>query len=174
MADAFVDGIDDGLAVGANLVIGSVQIGDPAQGLLRRRDVVALGAETDDRRADIAQVDALAIAGDDFGGGQLVADEELIDDPLNFFGVEIDVAAPPFLEFQEASGALVDVGPDVVTLGPVGVGGIEVLEVLDQMFAVELAVTEVAGQRSNPAAAGEAAGVAHRVFTLDPGPVRQR
>ena len=33
-------------------------VDDPVQRLLRRRDVVALGAEADDRRADVAQVDA--------------------------------------------------------------------------------------------------------------------
>ena len=60
VANAFVDGIDNGLAAGTDIVILGVEIGDPAQGLLRRRDVVALGAEADDRRADIAQVDALA------------------------------------------------------------------------------------------------------------------
>jgi hypothetical protein len=70
--------------------------------LLRRGDVVALGAETDDRRTDVAQVDAHPVAGDDFGGGQPVANEQLIDDPLHFLGVEVDVAPPPFLEFQEA------------------------------------------------------------------------
>ena len=58
MADALVDGVDDGLAAGADVVVLAVEIDDPAQRLLRRGDVVALGAEADDRRADVAQVDA--------------------------------------------------------------------------------------------------------------------
>ena len=45
MANAFVDRIDDGLAAGADIVVLAVEIDDPAQRLLRRRDVVALGAE---------------------------------------------------------------------------------------------------------------------------------
>ena len=145
VADAFVDGVDDGLAAGADIVVLGVEIGDPAQGLLRRRDVVALRAEADDRRTDVAQVDALAVAGQDVAGGQLVADEQLVDDPLDFLGIEIDVAAPPFFEFEEAFGAFIDIRPDVVIFAPQRVGRVEVLEVLDQMAAIEFAVAEVAG-----------------------------
>ena len=119
MADAVVDGVDDGLAAGAEVVVLLVQVDDPAQRLLRRGDVVALGAEADDRRADVAQVDPLAVAGDDLGGGQPVADEQLVDDPLDFLGVEVDVAAPPFLELEEARPLGVDLRPEVVVLGPV-------------------------------------------------------
>ena len=53
-----------------------VQVDDPVQRLLRRGDVVAPGAEHDDRRADVAQVDAHAVGGADLAGGQLVADEQ--------------------------------------------------------------------------------------------------
>ena len=63
VTDAFMDGVDDGLAVGADLVDALVQIEDPAERLLRRRDVVALRAEHHDRRADIAQVDRGAVRG---------------------------------------------------------------------------------------------------------------
>ena len=45
MADRLVQGVDDGLAVGDDLVLVVVEIGDPAQRLLRRRDVVAPRAE---------------------------------------------------------------------------------------------------------------------------------
>ena len=57
MADGLVDRIDDGLAVGADLVDVLVEVENPAERLLRRRDVVALRAEHHDRRADVAQVD---------------------------------------------------------------------------------------------------------------------
>ena len=46
---------------------------------------------------------------------------------------------------------------EVVELGPVGVRGIEALEVVDEVGAVELAVPEVAGQRGQPGAAEQAA-----------------
>ncbi len=133
MADALVDGVDDGLAAGADVVVLLVEIDDPAQRLLRRGDVVALGAETEDRRADVAQVDPHPVAGDDFGGGEPVADEQLIDDPLHFLGVEVDVAAPPFLEFEKARPLGVDLRPEIVVLGPQRVGGIVILEVFDQI-----------------------------------------
>ena len=61
MADRLVDGVDDGLAVRPDVVDALVEIEDPAQRLLRRRDVVGLRAEDDDRRADVAQVHARAV-----------------------------------------------------------------------------------------------------------------
>ena len=84
------------------------------------------------------------------------------------------MAAPPFLELDETRPLGIDLRPQVVALGPVGVGRIQVLEILDQHAAVELAVAEVARERGHPAAAGQAAGVAHRVLALDAGPVGQR
>ena len=171
MADALVDGIDDGLTLGEDILVLLIQVADPTEGLLRRGNVVPLGAKADDGRADVPQVDPRPVAGDDFGGGQPVADEQLIDDPLHFLGIEVDVAAPPFLEFQEARPLGIDLGPHVVVLGPEGVGGIEILEVGDDIRAVELAGAEVAGQRGQPASADDPAGVSHRVLALDSGPV---
>ena len=84
------------------------------------------------------------------------------------------MAAPPFLELDEARPLGIDLGPEVVVLGPQGVGRIQVLEILDQHAAIELAVAEVAGERGHPAAAGQAAGVAHRVLAFHAGPVGQR
>ena len=84
------------------------------------------------------------------------------------------MAAPVFLEGQKARSFGVDVGIDVVPLLPQGVGRVEVLEVLHQPGAVELARAQVAGQRGQPAATGEAAAVAHRVLAAPAGPVRQR
>ena len=48
--DSVVKRVDDGLAARDEVVIGLVQVGDPAERLLRRRDVVAPRAEDDDRR----------------------------------------------------------------------------------------------------------------------------
>ena len=96
-----------------------IQIGDPAERLLRRGDVVAPGAEHDDRRADVAQVDARAVGGAQLAGGELVADEQVVGDPLHLLGVEQHRAAPPGLEFQEALRLGVDLGIDVVGLLPV-------------------------------------------------------
>jgi hypothetical protein len=93
MAGALVDGVHDRLVLGEDILVRLLQIADPAERLRRRGDVVALGGP-----ADVAQVDPHPIASDDFGGGEPIADEQLIDDSLNLLGVEIDVVAPPFLE----------------------------------------------------------------------------
>ena len=47
--DGIVDGVDDGLLVGQDVVIVLVAIDDPADRLLRRGDIVPMGGETDDR-----------------------------------------------------------------------------------------------------------------------------
>ena len=39
---------------------------------------------------------------------KLVADEQLIDDELDLLGVQVDVAAPPALEFEVALGLGID------------------------------------------------------------------
>ena len=141
-----MNGVDDGLTVGADLIDIVVEIEDPAERLLRRRDVVALRAEHDDRRADAAQIDRGAVGGLDPAGGEIVADEQFVDDELDFLGVEIDVPAPPALEAEIALGLGVDLRIEIVLLGPVGVGRILVLEILHQPGAVELAGAEIAGQ----------------------------
>src|SRR5579864_2483971 len=100
MTDRFVNRVDDGLAVGAYFVDILVEIEQPAKRLLRRRDVVALGAEHDNRRTDVAQVDRALVGGLDSSGGQVVADEQFVDDELDLLGIEVDVTAPPALELQ--------------------------------------------------------------------------
>ena len=52
------------------------------------------------------------------GRGQLVADEQLVGDALHLVRVEQDVAAPPFLEFEETRRFGVDLGVEIVVLGP--------------------------------------------------------
>src|SRR5437879_1869514 len=71
--------------------------------------------------------------------GQIVADEELVDNELNLVGVEVDMPAPPALELQIAVRLGIDLGIDIVLLGPERVRGIHVLEILYQPRAVELA-----------------------------------
>ena len=56
-----MDGVDDGLALGLDVLDTFVEIEDPAQRLLGWRDVVRLRAKDDNRRADVAEVDPRAI-----------------------------------------------------------------------------------------------------------------
>ena len=174
MAGGLVNGVDDRLAVSADVVDVVIEVENPSERLLRGRDVVALGAEHDDRRTDVAQVDHRPVRGLDHSRRELVADEQLVDDGLDFPAVEVDVPAPPALEPEIARGLGVDVGVQVVLLGPQGVGGILVLEILHQKSAVELAMAEIAGERGEPAAAEQAARVAHRVFAVHAAPIGQR
>src|SRR6516225_7966319 len=172
VTDARMDGVYDGLAVGANFVDVLVKVENPSERLLRRRDVVALRAEHDDGRPDIAEVDRGPVRCLNSSRGEIVADEQLIDDELDLLGVQVDVTSPPALEAQIARRLGVDLGIEVVLLGPERVRGILILEVLHQPSAVELAVAEVAGEGGQPAAAQEAAAVAHRVVAVNAGPVR--
>lgn len=137
-------------------------------------DVVAARAEHDDGRLDVAQVQADAVAGDQLGGGQPVADEQVVDDVLDLVAIQVHVAAPPFLEAQVALGFGVDIGVQVVLLVPQRIGGIEEFEVAHQPGAVEFAMAEIAGQRRQPRAAEQAAEVAHRVHATPAGPVGER
>ena len=68
----------------------------------------------------------------------------------------------------------VDLRIEVVELGPVGIRGIEVLEIVDEVGAVELAVAEIPGERREPGAAEQASGVAQRILAADAGPIRER
>src|SRR5262249_581872 len=68
----------------------------------------------------------------------------------------------------------VDLGIEVVLLAPQRVGWILVLEILNQPGAIEFAVPEVARQCGQPAAAKEAAAIAHRILAVHATPIRQR
>src|SRR5215468_10353042 len=144
MADRLMHGVDDGLSPGTNVVDATVEIENPAKRLGGRRDVVCFGAKHDDRRADAAQINGLTVCRNDTGSSELVADEQLIGDELHLFGVEQDMAAPPLLKFEVAGGFGVDLGVEIVLLGPIGVGRVEVLEVADEPRTIAIAGTEIA------------------------------
>src|SRR3954464_6852536 len=174
VTDAFMNGVDDGLTVGADLIDALVQVQYPSQRLLGRRDVVAFRAKRHDGSANIAQVDRGAVRGLNTPSGEVVADEQLVDDELDLLRVQVDVSAPPALEAQIARGLGVDLGIEIVLLGPQGVGGILILEILHQPSAIEFSVAEIAGEGGQPAAAEQTPAVAHGVLAAHPGPVRQR
>src|SRR5262245_16404117 len=126
MADRLMNGIDDGLAEGANLVRVVVGVENPAERLLRRRDIVTLRAQHDNRRADIAQVDGGAVRELQPSGGEVVADEQLVDDELDLLGIQSDMAAPPALETEIALRLGIDLGIEIVLLAPQGIRRIEI------------------------------------------------
>src|SRR6266850_165416 len=91
-----------------------------------------------------------------------------------WWGGHFLMAAPPLLELEEPPALGIDLRVEVVELGPKAVRGIEALEIVDEVGAVEIAVAEVAGERRHPGAAEEPARVAHRVLARDARPVRDR
>src|SRR6516225_2109737 len=108
MANRVVDGVHDGLTIGADFVHVVVEVENPSQRLLRRRYVVALRAKYDDRRANIPQINRGAIRDANIPSRQIIPNEQLIDDELNLLGVEIDMAAPPALKAEIAGGFRID------------------------------------------------------------------
>src|SRR5580704_9039520 len=108
MTDAFVNRIDNRLPVGPDFIDVGVEIEDPVQRLLRWCDIVALGAEYQCRRSDIAQIDCLTVRHLDPASSEIVADEEFIDDELDLLGIEVDMSAPPTFEFEVSLGLGID------------------------------------------------------------------
>src|SRR5882757_1286787 len=102
MTDSFVNRINDGLSVGPDFIDVLIEIEDPAEGLLRRGNVISFRTEYDNRRANVAQIDGRAVRGLDRARSELVADEQIVDDGLNFLGIQIDMSAPPALEAEIA------------------------------------------------------------------------
>src|SRR5438445_13615973 len=84
------------------------------------------------------------------------------------------MAAPPFLEREKPLALGIDLRVEGVERGPKGVRGIEALEIVYEVGAVEIAVAEVAGARRHPGAAEQPARVARRVRARDARPVRDR
>ena len=146
VADVVMQEIDDRLLARDDLAIRGVAVENPVQGLLRRRDVIAPRGEHDDRRLDVAQVDALARGRHDPSARQLVADEEVVHDESHLLFVHEEESAPPALELEIARTLGVDLRVQVVLLGPQRVGWVQALEVGDDVGAVENSIAEVAGK----------------------------
>ena len=115
-----------------------------------------------------------AVGGANLSRGKLITDEQFIDDELDLLGIEIDVTSPPALEAEITGSFRVDLGVQIVLFAPERVGRILVLEVLHQPGAVEFAVAEIAGEGGQPAAAEQAAAVAHRILAAHAGPIGKR
>src|SRR3974390_2068496 len=91
MADCLMNGIDNRLTIRPNLVDAFVEVEYPIKRLLGRRDVVALRAEHHYRGTDVAKIDRSTVRGLDLSFGEMIADEQLIDDKLDLLGIQIDV-----------------------------------------------------------------------------------
>src|SRR5208282_1518989 len=141
-----VDHVDDALTANPDLLLVGIGVDDPVERLLGRRDVVAPGREHDDRRADRLDVERPAVLDAGLAARQLVADEQLLDDPVDLGLVQEMEAAPPFLELEEARPRTLRRGEEIVILAEVIASRIEELEIRHEMRAVELATAEVGKQ----------------------------
>ena len=166
--------IDYRLPLGHDLVDVVVEVEYPVERLLGRGDVVTPRAEHDDRRFDVAQIDALAARRANLAARQLVADEQVVRDPLHFNRIQQDRVAPPGLELEESLRFSVDLRIDVVGLSPIGVGRVEGLKICDQMRAVEDSGAEIARELRQPCSAEQSTEVAHGVLAPNAGPVGER
>src|SRR5439155_18079883 len=153
MTDVRMNQSHDRLAVGFDLFGARVDIADPIERLLRRRDVVAHRRKDDDRLLDRLQIEIASRTQPRFALRQLVADEEIVDYPADLLFVHQVVAAPPALELEKALGLDVDVVEQVVILVEDRVGWIQIFEVLDEIGAIELAAAQVAREQRQPLAA---------------------
>ena len=119
MSDALMHRVHDGLTVPITSS-SSVEVG-ASPSLLRRSDVVAPGTEHDDRRLDVAQVDAMPSDVRMLAPRELVADEQLVGDPLHLLGVEQDRAPHHVSNSRNRGGFRVDLRIEVIGLLPIGV-----------------------------------------------------
>ncbi len=105
---------------------------------------------------------------------ELVADEQLLDDPVDLLFVHEVEAAPPLLEFEEARARALGRGEEVVILAEIVAARIELLEVRHQMRPVEHAVAEIGQVEGGQRAAEQAAVVAHRILAEPTRPIGDR
>src|SRR4030095_6913097 len=91
MADVLVHQANDYLPASLDLLGAAINVSNPVEGLLRRRDVVARRSEQDDRHFDVTQVEALARSRLHGAGPHLVADKEILRDPLDLFAVQQEI-----------------------------------------------------------------------------------
>src|SRR5215471_2114547 len=75
MAGLGVNRIEDPLSTFSYLINALVVVENPAQSLLRGRNVVPVRAEADYRSLDLPHIEANAVTGDDLAGGELVANK---------------------------------------------------------------------------------------------------
>src|SRR4051794_40138714 len=114
VTNTLVHQADNHLPARLQILCRGVEVRDPVEGLLRRRDVVTKRGEQDDGGADSPKVEGVPLGPLCAPGCELVADEQVVDDPLDFLPAHQKEAAPPALKFQKALRLGVDLGEEVV------------------------------------------------------------
>src|SRR5215471_18357416 len=114
-------------ALAGVLEIGGVPVdgGNPAQRLMRRRNVVAIGGEDHQWIANTAKIDRAVVAEPNFALLELVADEQVLQDGDHLVAAEPVIAAPPAFELEKSLALGVDAGEEIGILLPNGFGRVE-------------------------------------------------
>ena len=125
MADVRVGEVDDPLARSLQRFGRFVDRRNPAQCLMRRRDVVAVGGEDDERTADAREIgDAMGVD-PNLALLEPVADEQILDDRHHLLAAQAIETIPPALEVQESLLLGVDLREQVGVLVPKRIAGLE-------------------------------------------------
>ena len=101
---------------------------------------------------------------------ELVADEQLLDDPVHLLLVEELVGAPPLFELEEALALLLRRGEDIVILAEIVAARVGHFETGDHIGPVVLAVAQVRKKKRRQPSSHHAAVVAQRIFAELAGP----
>jgi xanthosine utilization system XapX-like protein len=99
-------------------------------------------------------------------GPHLVADEEVLRDPLDLFAVQQEITAPPALELEKARLLGVDVGEHLVVLAQKVLAGFRFSK-----FCTRCAPSNLPAPRSDVSEASQVppqqpSGIAHRIVAL--------
>ena len=103
----------------------AVGFDDPVESLLGRGDVVSERGEDNHRVVVVFQVHPPAGIEFEFPPLELVAHEKPFDDLVDFLAGQEKEATPPAFEIEKALFFGVNMGVEVVELGPQGVGRVE-------------------------------------------------
>lgn len=146
---------------------------EPAERLVGRCDVVAVGAKDHQRCANAAEIRAAVAIDHDLAALQVITYEKIACDRQHFLAGKLVEAIPPTLELQEAIALSLRLREERVVflehaLGP------QRLEVLDQPGTVESPGAEVRRPVRRPDAAREPTEQPHGVDASLACPVRQR
>src|SRR6266498_1105970 len=109
MPDVGVGQIDDVLPGLLEVTGVLVDHWNPADRLMRRRDVVAVGREDDQRISNATKIDAAMLVDPHPALLQLIADEQVFDNRYHLFPAKPIEPAPPSLELEEALALRIDV-----------------------------------------------------------------
>ena len=126
---------------------------DPAERLVRRRNVDAIGGKDDERILDAAQIGPTAVADTQESLLELVADEQVLDDGEDLLSAQEVEAVPPALEFEKPLALRVDVGEEIGVLLPDGLFRLKILEILRKPGAIKAAATKIRRQVGQPSTA---------------------